>query len=99
MKFPLEWHQTNLKNSSIYLKKELDSLEKNFISTYNRIYAGMEEDKFRQSQIDTAIKKGMNGFDNEKFMGKELKELKARLQKIYSKEYEVFIREVTDDGT
>ena len=64
MKFPIEWHETNLRNHAQNLAKqeaELDRMRK-------AVQSSRERYLFAQAQIEHAKAKGLNSFDAERLL-------------------------------
>ena len=67
MKMTLEWHEGCYKNSLLYLERERRSLD--------RAIKAVEELRIRileyETQINVARERGLDGFDNERFLKKK----------------------------
>jgi len=66
-KMSIEWHKDCLKNSEIYLQGLIEERDKMNL----QIKRIAEDIAFSRLQIEVAIKKGMDGFDNSLFLKKE----------------------------
>ena len=67
MKKPIEWHQNCLKNSVNYYNKQFERIRKNL----HKVAELQRENDFYKLQIETAIKKGKDGFDQDRFLVKK----------------------------
>jgi len=64
MKFPIKWHEENLKNFIV----SLDGYKKQIERLMFTISQMEDEAEFRRLQISTAIKKGKDSFDGDRFL-------------------------------
>jgi hypothetical protein len=63
----IKWHQEGLANSERYLKEKIERRDRINLD----IKRHEEQNAFSRLQIETAIKKGLDGFDNNRFMKKD----------------------------
>jgi len=66
-KMPISWHQECLKNSRQHTEKK----EAELVRLQVEVVKNKIDDIFHQKQIETAIAKGLDGFDRDKFMHKK----------------------------
>ena len=73
MKFPIQWHKETFRNYSRSLEEKKKELEQTVDRLNYEIKDMTVKRDLRAKQISTAIAKGMDGFDSEKFMIKRKK--------------------------
>lgn len=66
MKFPIEWHETNLANLNAYIER----LKKETADSLAKLTVLEADAHHRQMQITKAKELGKDGFDSDKFLCK-----------------------------
>lgn len=66
MKFPISWHEECLKNSEDYLRK-MRAWTLKYVADYRRQREAVRQ---RRAQLEEAKRRGLDGYDHERFMKK-----------------------------
>ena len=68
MKMPIKWHEEGLNNS----KRSLEAMEKQLITMQQRVQRARDAIEFSTYQLESAIKDGKDGYDDERYKVKRV---------------------------